>query len=46
MLILKGGQRYFERFKERSAELYPLSEEEEGNGDSGGCQNPPGLGLI
>lgn len=34
MLILKGRQRYLERFGERSTELYPLSEEEKGNRDT------------
>lgn len=32
MLILMWRQRYLERFKERSTELYPLSEEERGTG--------------
>lgn len=34
MLILKCRQRYFERFEERSVELYPLSEEKEGKGET------------
>lgn len=34
MLILKGCQRYLERFGERSTELYPLSEDEKGNRDT------------
>lgn len=34
MLILKWRQRYLERFKERSAELYPLSEEGKRNRDT------------
>lgn len=34
MLILKWRQRYLERYEERSAELYPLSEEGKGNRDT------------